>query len=158
MSGMDGKLFAAGETVADCCGCLREHVERVAVPAWCWERGQGEQEDRGNQVGAHAARSRPGRPGHGAIRAWCRAQDIGEVIGRYVALDAHGIGRCPFPGHHYRGDVRPSLQVFGGDGREDPHWYCYTWGRVGNLFDFLCLYHGLSVQEAWGRLQQGMLG
>jgi hypothetical protein len=33
--------------------------------------------------------------------------------------------------------------VFGG---ADPHWYCYTWGRAGNLFDFLCLYHGLTVR------------
>ncbi|HEX4206249.1 MAG TPA: hypothetical protein VHZ51_19030 [Ktedonobacteraceae bacterium] len=132
-----GKPLAVGETVADCCRWL------------------GEQEDPRELVGASAVRDRPGR---GAIRAWCRTQDIGEIIGRYVALNARGIGRCPLPGHHYRGDVRPSLQVFGGDGREDPHWYCYTWGRAGDLFDFLCLYHGVSVQEAWHRLQQGTLG
>jgi hypothetical protein len=153
--GSYGKPLAVGETVAECCVWLGEQVERIEVPAWCWEGGPGEQEDPGELVGASAVRDRPGR---GAIRAWCRTQDIGEIIGRYVALNARGIGRCPLPGHHYRGDVRPSLQVFGGDGREDPHWYCYTWGRAGDLFDFLCLYHGVSVQEAWHRLQQGTLG
>ena len=33
------------------------------------------------------------------------------VIGRYVALDARGVGSCPFKEHHYRGDMRPSFQV-----------------------------------------------
>jgi hypothetical protein len=69
-------------------------------------------------------------------------------------LNGRGLGSCPFKEHHAHGDVRPSFQVFGGD---NPHWYCYTWGRAGDLFEFLCLYHGLSVQEAWRRLQQGTL-
>ncbi|GCE16995.1 hypothetical protein KDK_07950 [Dictyobacter kobayashii] len=93
-------------------------------------------------------------PGHGAIRAWCQSQDIRQVIGHYVALDHRGLGSCPFQGHHRRGDRRPSFQVFGG---RDPHWYCYTWRRAGNLFDFFCEYYGLSVQEAWIRLQEGRL-
>lgn len=97
------------------------------------------------------------RRGYGAIRAWCRSQDIVEVVGRYTSLDRSGVGRCPLPGHHHRGDVRPSLQVFSGTGGDTPHWYCYTWGRAGDVFDFLRFYHGLTVREAWERLQQGML-
>ena len=50
------------------------------------------------------------------------------------------------------GDLRPSFQVFGGS---DPHWYCYTWGRAGNLFDFVCLYYQITPQEAWQRVQRG---
>jgi len=30
--------------------------------------------------------------GRGNIRAWCRAQDIVEVIGRFVTLDGQGVG------------------------------------------------------------------
>jgi DNA primase len=90
----------------------------------------------------------------GNIRAWCRAQDIVEVIGRFVALDHRGVGSCPFKEHHHRGDLRPSFQVFGGN---DPHWYCYTWGCAGDLFDFVCLYYQITPQEAWRRLQDGML-
>src|SRR6266568_2961442 len=71
-----------------------------------------------------------------------------------VAVFGRGVGSCPFKEHHYRGDVRPSFQVFGGN---DPHWYCYTWGRAGDLFDFLCLYYQITPQEAWERLRQGAL-
>jgi len=94
------------------------------------------------------------RPGPGSIRAWCRSEDILVVIGRYVALDRRGVGRCPFKAHHYRGDVRPSFQVFGG---VDPHWYCYAWRRAGDLFDFLYLYHQITPQEVWVRLREGTL-
>ena len=58
------------------------------------------------------------------------------MIGRYTRLNGQGVGRCPLPDHHSRGDVHPSFQVFGG---ADAHWYCYTWGRAGDLFDFLRL-------------------
>jgi hypothetical protein len=158
--GSYGKPLAVGETVADCCRWLGAHVERIEVPAWCWKGGPGREDQRGGRerVSSVATSAELGRPGRGAIRAWCQAQDIRQVIGRYTALNAQGVGRCPLPGHHYRGDVRPSLQVFAGGDGDSPHWYCYTWGRAGDLLDFLCLYHGWSVQEAWGRLQQGMLG
>jgi hypothetical protein len=82
---------------------------------------------------------------------WCQAQDIVAAIGHYVALDARGMGSCPFKEHHHRGDVRPSFQVFGG---HDPHWYCYVWQRAGDLFDFLCLYYQLTPQAMWRRIQQ----
>ncbi|GHO95433.1 hypothetical protein KSF_054810 [Reticulibacter mediterranei] len=144
----DGRLLVpVGETVAACCLWAGEQVQRVSVPC---EVEESVYEENNGEVVAFGA----GQLGRGMIRAWCREQDIVEVIGRYTLLDRRGVGRCPLPGHHYRGDARPSLQVFGGD---DPHWYCYTWGRAGDVFDFLRLFHGLSVREAWERLQQGML-
>jgi hypothetical protein len=145
-----GLLYPVGETVAECCQWLRQRVERVQVPGE-YQRAAQLLSEQCEVVGDGEKSTRPGR---GVIRRWCVSQDITEVIGRYTCLDRRGVGRCPLLGHHYRGDVHPSFQVFGG---ADPHWYCYTWGRAGDLFDFLCLYHGLSVQEAWERLQQGVL-
>jgi hypothetical protein len=150
----DGEMVPVGETVEACCAWAYQHVQRVAVPEAVQvvgaAPGHGISHD-GPLTASHEGVSRPGR---GSIRAWCRTQDIVEVIGRYVALDRRGVGSCPFKEHHYRGDVRPSFQVFGGD---DPHWYCFTWGRAGDLFDFVCLYYHLSLHEAWRRLQDGLL-
>lgn len=147
--GHDGLLRPVGETVADCCLWLSRHAERVAVPAGV---GDGQEHDLAGQAVLTSGMDEC--VGRGAIRQWCRSQDIFAVIGGYTCLDGRGVGRCPLPGHHYRGDVRPSLQVFGGD---DAHWYCYTWQRAGDVFDFLRLYHALSIQEAWQRLLQGTL-
>jgi len=71
------------------------------------------------------------------------------AIGRDVARDRRGVGSCPFKEHHYRGDRRPSFQVF------SDHWYCYTWGRAGDLCDFLRLYYNLPAQEVWQRIRAG---
>lgn len=145
-----GEWRPVGETVGECCLWALEHIERVAVP----------DDIEVFPVETMAAAAPPVRSsvpdqwGCGSIRAWCRAQNIVAVIGRYVALDHRGVGFCPFKEHHHRGDQRPSFQVFGGS---DPHWYCYTWRRAGDLFDFLCLYYGLSPQEAWERLRAGVL-
>jgi hypothetical protein len=152
-----GELMPVGETVEACCAWLCQHVERVAVPATVWEavlmaRPSAECHETGRS-GSHAAASPPARSS-ASIQAWCQTQDIRSVIGRYVALDRRGIGSCPFKEHHSRGDVHPSFQVFEGP---DPHWYCYTCQQAGNVFDFLCLYHGLSPHEAWRRLQAGTL-
>ena len=146
-----GQLVPVGETVGECCAWVCQNVERVAVP--------GGMDGSGVVAGAQAPSGRDNGgdvplAGHGSIAAWCRAQDIMEVIGRYVVLNGRGVGSCPFKEHHSRGDLRPSFQVFGG---QDPHWYCYTWRRAGNLFHFLCLYHGLSPQEGWERLRRGAL-
>jgi hypothetical protein len=148
-----GLLVPVGETVTACCAWVCAHVERVRLPVEVMSMGEG-RERRVQMVGEKVGESRFGR-GQGAIRAWCRSQDIVEVIGRYTSLDCRGVGRCPLPGHHRRGDLRPSLQVFSGD---DPHWYCYTWKRAGNVFDFLQLYYGLPVQQVWKCLQEGTLG
>jgi hypothetical protein len=143
-----GNWLPVGETVAECCAWAIAHVERVAVPEIVPVSMTVEPIHR--LMASHMSVE----SGRGAIRAWCQAQDIQEVIGRYVSLDGRGVGSCPFKDHHYRGDRRPSFQVFGGT---DPHWYCYTWRRAGDLFDFLCLYHRLTPQEGWERLCAGAL-
>src|SRR6266496_2917592 len=150
----DGDVVPVGETVWECCAWVCQHVQRVAVPTVIHAACAAPE--------PHVLRDRPLMASHtavsgfggGSIRAWCRAQDIVEVIGRFVALDHRGVGSCPFKEHHHRGDLRPSFQVFGGN---DPHWYCFTWGRAGDLFDFVCLYYQISPQEAWTRLQDGAL-
>jgi len=152
----DGAFVSVGTTVAECCAWVCQAVQRIAPPDAVWERSLMASHE--SQVvrddalmASHEAMTHPGR---GSIRVWCQAQDILGVIGRYVALDGRGSGSCPFKEHHYRGDVRPSFQVFGG---HDAHWYCYTWGRAGDLFDFLCVYYQITPQEAWERLRQGAL-
>ena len=151
---VQGELVPVGETVVACCAWVCSHVQRVAVPHEVFlalsSAGAPPGDDESRVVGSVVVP----HPGPGNIRAWCRSQDIVAVIGRSVVLDHRGVGSCPFKAHHYRGDVRPSFQVFGGD---NPHWYCYTWRRAGDLFDFLCLYHQISPQEAWERLQDGTL-
>ncbi len=149
-SDRDGTWAPVGATVPDCCIWVCQAVQRVAVPA-CVQvpvSGRGYHDE---LTPSHESHLRPGR---GSIRAWCQAQDIIEVLGRYTVLDHRGVGSCPFKEHHYRGDVRPSFQVFGG---ADQHWYCFTWRRAGNLFDFLCLYYHLTPHEAWQQLQHGLL-
>jgi len=152
----DGQWVPVGNTVEECCAWISQSVQRVALPetvSMMVVVGSGVEET--PSLPAPIASHMSGIcPGQGSIRAWCRAQDILAVIGRSVVLDGRGVGSCPFKEHHRRGDMRPSFQVFGGD---DPHWYCYTWGRAGDLFDFFCLYYHLSREEAWQRLQEGML-
>jgi hypothetical protein len=89
------------------------------------------------------------------ILAWCLAQDPLAVIGRYVALDQRGGGRCPFGWHHRDGqDHHPSFKVF-------PHtpagncWYCYTWRRGGSLFDFFRLLWQVDARTAWRWIKEG---
>ncbi len=152
---VQGELMSVGGTVVECGVWAYQQVQRVGAPVVVACKpaslnvppGERSVQIYGNEHGNSASL------GRGAIRAWCQAHDSVEVISRYVPLDQRGIGSCPFKEHHYRGDVRPSFQVFGG---ADSHWYCYTWGRAGDLFDFLCLYYHLSPQEGWEWLQQGM--
>lgn len=143
----DGLLMPVGETVEACGVWACETVQRVAVP----EVGLME-EKTDQEIEVKVARGWPDRAAmasHEHIREWCEAHDCRAVIGRFVDLDRHGMGSCPFKAHHAHGDRRPSFQVFA------DHWYCYTWGRAGNLFDFVCLYYNLSAQAAWQRLQMG---
>jgi CHC2 zinc finger len=152
-----GQLVPVGETVTECLAWAVASVQRVQVPHGIEVRQ--EARDAGVDVCAHGIQLPTSSPlgsewmrGHGAIHAWCQSQDIVQVIGRYVQLDYRGVGSCPFKEHHARGDRRPSFQVFGG---QDPHWYCYTSQRAGDLFDFFCVYYQLSHQEAWQWLQAG---
>jgi hypothetical protein len=153
-----GELVPVGQTVRECCAWVCQRVQRVAVldavklactevlPVWS-EAGMDVEGEFSSRMASHGSVRE-----YRTIREWCHAQDIVAVIGRSVALDRRGVGSCPFKEHHYRGDVRPSFQVFGGS---DPHWYCFTWRRAGNLFDFVCLYDHLTPQEVWWRVQQG---
>lgn len=139
-----GQWVPVGETVEACCTWVIVHVEQVAVPDIVVTLFSNEVTV---SAFAHIASHWSADGGRGSIRAWCQAQDIVEVIGR-------GVGSCPFKEYHHRGDRRPSFQVFGGS---DPHWYCYTWRRAGDLFDFLCLYYQIAPREAWERLRNGTL-
>ena len=90
------------------------------------------------------------------IHDWCDRQDAVSVIGRYVRLDRRGLGCCPFGRHHDDGkDSRPSLWVHAPRSSGAPCWYCYVWRRGGNLFDFLCLWYGISASEMWRRILAG---
>jgi hypothetical protein len=156
-----GELVPVGQTVMECCAWVCQHIQRVTVPEAVKlaraevvpARSEPKMVVEG-ELSSHMANHGSERE-YKTIREWCDAQDILVVIGRYVALDGRGVGSCPFKEHHYRDDVRPSFQVFGGS---DPHWYCYTWQRAGNLFDFLCFYYQLTPQEVWWRVQQGGVG
>jgi hypothetical protein len=142
----DEMLVPVGDTLMACCEWVIAHVERVEVPSVA--RNVVVERPTRMPVKTHSIAHK----GRGSIRAWCRSQDVAVVIGRYVSLNGQGVGSCPFKEHHHRGDLRPSFQVFVDS---DQCWYCYTWGRGGDLFDFLCLYHGLSIQKGWARLQAG---
>lgn len=91
-----------------------------------------------------------------SIHDWCDRQDALSVIGRYVKLDRRGMGCCPFGSHHDDGkDAHPSLWVHSPRSSGAPCWYCYVWQRGGNLFDFLCLWYGVSAREMWRRILAG---
>ncbi len=144
----DGALVPVADTVMACCEWASEHVERVQVPQIAQKTGI-------ERPAPLPIETRSGdHKGRGSIRAWCRSQDVMAVIGQYVVLNRQEVGSCPFKEHHHRGDVRPSFQVFP---ESDQCWYCYTWARGGDLFDFLCLYYGLTPQEGYQRLQQETL-
>ena len=145
-------LIPVGQTVVECCMWATAAVERVTVPQELMVTAfaSSSEQSQERMIVSSPALSY----NMTSIQEWCRSQDIVEVIGRYVMLDGRGVGCCPFKEHHVHGDVHPSFQVFGGN---DPHWYCYTWQRAGNVFDFLCLYHQLTLQEGWQRIQTGTL-
>ncbi len=93
-----------------------------------------------------------------SIRDWCAMQDPFMVIGRYVHLDARGRGHCPFGEHHLAGrDTHASFQVYTPGVPGGYCWYCRAWDKGGSVFDFLRLYHGLDVREAWKQIQRGEL-
>ena len=144
-------ILPVGQSVVECCVWAAQHVERVMVPQEVMMGTAPEEQRQETVAGAGTAIT---SQEVGTIRQWCLSKDTVRVIGWYVGLNEQGIGSCPFKEHHAHGDMHPSFQVFGGN---DPHWYCYTWQRAGNVFDFLCLYHGLSVQEGWQRIQEGVL-
>ena len=146
------KVLPVWDTIEDCLAWAYTNVQRVQVPLQ--HELMSQEHDGVCRNNVQEALVSPAVSGRMSIREWCQSQDIVSVIGRYVALDRRGVGSCPFPGHHHRGDIRPSFQVFG---EPDSHWYCYTWRRAGDLFTFLCLYYGLTPKEGYARLLQGTL-
>lgn len=87
------------------------------------------------------------------IQAWCTMQDPFQVIGSYVALDAQGIGHCPFHDHHSNNDRHPSFKVYHPTKIGGSCWYCYAWERGGNVFDFLCRWYNVDARTMWRRIQ-----
>ena len=95
-------------------------------------------------------------PSGTTIQAWCASQNPLEVIGRYVSLDRRGLGCCPFGEHHSDGkDSHPSFRVYHPKRAGGSCWYCYVWEHGGNLFDFLCYWHGVSAKTLWHRILSG---
>jgi hypothetical protein len=89
------------------------------------------------------------------IRQWNAEQDPYQVIGRYVELNAAGVGRCPFGDHHPTGkDTQASFKVYRPGAPGGYCWYCYTWQQGGSVFDFLRYYYGLDAKTLWERIQQ----
>jgi len=90
------------------------------------------------------------------IHEWCAMQNPFTLIGRYVHLDAHGMGCCPFGWHHDDGhDAHPSFRVYAPRSATSSCWYCYTSQEGGNVFDFLLLYHHLDARTLWHRILSG---
>ena len=90
------------------------------------------------------------------IREWCRSQNPFAVIGRYVELNAQGMGCCPFGAHHADGmDTHPSFQVYFPTYPNTMCWYCHTLQSGGSLFDFLKLYYSLDSRDLWSRILAG---
>lgn len=93
---------------------------------------------------------------YASIREWNAAHDPFTVIGRYVELDRHGVGRCPFGEHHEGGrDDHSSFQVYQSHVAGGYCWLCHAGNVGGSLFDFLRLYHGYSATDLWHKLQTG---
>lgn len=90
------------------------------------------------------------------IRSWCEMQDPFAVIGRYVQLDQRGMACCPFGSHHQGGrDLHPSFKVYQPKRVGGSSWFCYTWNRGGNVFDFLCSWYNVDAATMWRRIQAG---
>jgi hypothetical protein len=93
-----------------------------------------------------------------SIRDWCAQQDPFVLIGRYVTLDARGMGHCPFGWHHEGSrDEHMSFKVYHPGVAGGYCWYCHAWDQGGSVFDFLRYYHNLGVRELWGEIKQGVM-
>jgi len=71
-------------------------------------------------------------------------------------LDRRGMGCCPFGEHHRdRKDRHPSFRVYAPARPGGCCWYCYTWGKGGNVFNFLAHYYRLEARALWSRIRAG---
>ncbi len=93
---------------------------------------------------------------YSSIKEWCTLQDPFTLIGRYVTLDHRNMACCPFGEHHSDGvDHHPSFRVYTPLTPGGNCWYCYAWGKGGNVFNFLAMYHCLTARTLWSRLLSG---
>jgi hypothetical protein len=130
-------------------------VERVQVPQAISEPPR-DQVDRGAHMLPNKSPAYRPVTGYSSIREWTEDQDPLMIISRYVKLNGSGLGCCPFGEHHSDGkDSNPSFRAYKPSYRGASSWYCYAWQRGGNVFDFLCLYHGLDAAAMWARIQDG---
>lgn len=90
------------------------------------------------------------------IAAWCAMQDPFKVIGSYIPLSAQGVACCPFGDHHSDGrDSHPSFKVYEPRRPGGTCWHCYTWGKGGSVFDFLCFWYRVNASTMWRMIQAG---
>jgi DNA primase len=83
-----------------------------------------------------------------------QAQDPFSLIGRYIILDRHGMGHCPFEEQHSDGyDQHSSFRVYTPARPGECCWHCYACNLTGNVFNFLERYHGLTARDLWRRIQ-----
>lgn len=154
----EGRLVPVARTVAETLAWLST-VPRASVPGALPAAGSSVSagqpaQNKFSSLPAQATTTRPSS--RMTVRDWCLSQDPLAVIGGYVALDAHGMGCCPFGWHHQAGrDRHPSLWVHPLRRGELACWLCHTWQQGGSLFDFLRLYHGLDARQLWGRIRAG---
>jgi hypothetical protein len=131
-------------------------VERVQVPQTIISEPPRDQVDRGAHMLPNKSPAYRPVTGYSSIREWTEDQDPLMIISRYVKLNGSGLGCCPFGEHHSDGkDSNPSFRAYKPSYRGASSWYCYAWQRGGNVFDFLCLYHGLDAAAMWARIQNG---
>ncbi len=104
-----------------------------------------------------ASTSNPVAPARSSsITEWCAMQDPFVLMSRYVKLDRRGMACCPFGEHHRHGqDRHPSFRVYSPSTPGGNSWHCYTWGKGGNVFNFLSMYHGVDARSLWSRILAG---
>src|SRR2546426_5714526 len=83
----DRNVVPVGETVWGCCAWACQNVQRVAVPEVVHAAYVAPEPSVLRDTLLMASHTAVSGFGGGSIRAWCRTQDIVEVIGRFVALD-----------------------------------------------------------------------
>ena len=99
-----GELVPVGRTIEECCSWVCQQVQRVAVPVSVIQAcslSASVQRARSMHVESRESVPMTSHERGASIREWCQVQDILAVIGRYVTLDARGVGSCPFKEHHY---------------------------------------------------------
>ncbi len=88
------------------------------------------------------ARTRGVIPVNGELPVWEKIKSqlpIGEMVSKYVELDAKGRGRCPF-----HDDQHPSFSVNFDEG----YWHCFAGCGGGSVIDFWMKLNNMSFTEA----------